>query len=130
MRPTHAAVASRRSTRVSVPTTSAREATPTFRRVRFNLSVVPSSTPPTEELEDDDIVEAAHLPQTFQHAFPASSLEPETTNMIFPPNHTFSDPLFVGGYPVQGQTPPQDTTRLQNSINDNEQLLAKLKAPI
>ena len=73
VRPAHAAVASRRSTRVFVPTTSAREATPIVRRVRFSPATHPSSTPLAEEEEDDDIVEASHLPQTFQHPLPASN---------------------------------------------------------
>ena len=34
----------------------------------------------------------------------------------------------MGGDPVQGQTPLQVATRLQNLINDNQQLLAELKA--
>ena len=66
----HTEMASRRSIRVSVPTAVAREATPTVRRVRFSPAAVPSGTPPQgeEEEEEDEIAEAAHLPQTFLHA--------------------------------------------------------------
>ena len=131
MRPAHAAIASRRSTHVSVPTTAAREATLTVRRVRFSPADVSSSTPPEEEEEEeDDIAEAAHLPQTFQHALPASNLEPGTTIPNFSPNHSFPDPLFVGGDLVQGHSPLQVAARLENSINDKQQLLAELKASI
>ena len=119
-RPTHAAVANCRSTCVSIPTTVAKEATPTVRRVRFSPATVPSNTQQEEEEEEgDDIAEIAHLPQTFHHALPTSSLEPSTTNLHFPPNHTFPVPLCVGGGGVQGQTPLQVAARLQNSINDN-----------
>ena len=90
MRSAHAAVASRRSTRVFVPTTAAKEATPIVRRVRFSPAFVPSSTPREEEEEEDDIVEAVQPPQYFQHALPASNLEPGTTNLNFPPNHSSS----------------------------------------
>ena len=127
----HTAVASRRSTRVFVPTAVAREATPTVRRVRFSPAAAPSSTPPQErEEEKDEIARAAHLPQFFLHALSSSSLEPGTTNLHFPPDHTFPDPLSMGGDLVQGQTPLQVAARLQTSINDNQQLLAKLKAAI
>ena len=132
LRPAHAAVACRRSIRVSIPTAAAREATQTIRRVRFSPAVVPSGTPrqEEEEEEEDDIAGAPHLPHTFHHALPASSLEPRTTNLHFPPDHTFPNPLSVGWNPVQGQTPLQVATRLQISINDNRQLLAELKATI
>ena len=125
-------MANRRSTEVSVPTAIAREATPTVRRVRFSPAAALSGTPPREEEEEeeDEIAGAAHLPQTFLHALPASSLEPETKNPNFPPDHTFPDPLSMGGDLVQGQTPLQVAARLQTSINDNQQLLAKLKAAI
>ena len=65
--PAHTAVVSRRYTRVLVPTAVAREATQTVRRVRFNLAIVSSGTPPQEEEaeEEDDIARVAHLPKTF-----------------------------------------------------------------
>ena len=121
-RPPHTAVVIRRSTRVPVPIAVAREATQTARRVRFSLATVSSGTPPQEEEaeEEDDIAGAAHLPQTFQHALPASSLELGTTNLHFPPDHTFPDLQNMGGGPVQGQTPLQVAARLQISINDNQ----------
>ena len=62
-RPAHMAVASRKSTRVSVPTGAAREATRTIRRVRFSLAAAPSDTPTQqEEEEEDEMAGAAHLP--------------------------------------------------------------------
>ena len=133
LRPAHVAVASRKSIRVSIPIAAATEATPTVRRVRFSPAAVPSGTPQQEEEEEeeeDDITGATHLPQTFHHALPTSSLEPGTTNLRFPPDHTFPDPIFVGRDPVQGQTPLLVAARLQNSINDNQQLLAELEAAI
>ena len=111
-----------------IPIAAAREATPTVRRVRFSPAATPSGTPQQEEEEEeDDIAGGAHLPQTFHHALPTSSLEPGTTNPHFPPDQTFPDPLCVGGDPVQGQTPLQVAA---GSINDNQQLLAELKATI
>ena len=104
-RPTHMAVASRKSTRVSVPIVAAREATRTIRRVRFSLAAAPSDTPTQqekEEEEEEEVSGAAHLPQTFQHALPTSSLEPSTTNLQIPPDHTFPDQTSMGGDPVQG----------------------------
>ena len=109
LRPVHVAVASRRSIRVSIPTAAVREAIPTVRRVRFSPAAVSSDTPQQEEEEEeeeeeDDIAEAAHHPQTFHHTLPTSSLEPGTTNLHFPPDHTFPDPIAVGGHiaaPVQ-----------------------------
>ena len=117
---------------MSIPTAAAREATQSVRRVRFSPVAVPLGTPQQEEEEDeeDDIVGAAHLPHTFHHALPASNLEPRTINLHFPPDHTFPDPLSVGGDPVQGKTPLQVAARLQTSIYDNQQLLAELKAAI
>ena len=98
----HAVVASRRSTRVFIPTTGATEATPIVRRVRFNPALVPSNTQLEEEEEAaDELAKAAHLPQTFHHALPTSSLEPGTTNLHFPPNHTFPDPLSRDGMPTR-----------------------------
>ena len=66
------------STRVH---TTAKKATQTVRRVRFSPLAVSSGTPQEgeeeeEEEEEDDIARAAHLPQTFHHALPTSSLEP------------------------------------------------------
>ena len=131
-RPAHTAVASRKSTRVPVPTVATREATQTVRRVRFSPAPAPSHTPPQqeEEEEEDDISGAANLPQTFQHALPASSSEPGTTNLQIPPDHTFPDPLSMGGDPVQCQNALQIAARLHNFLNDNQQLLAELKATI
>ena len=124
-----AAVASRRSIRVPIPTAAPKKSTPTLRRVRLSPAFALSDIPEQEEEEEgDDIAGAAHLPQTFHHALPTSNLEPGTTNLHSPPNHTFPDPLSVGRDPVQGQTTLQVATRLQNLINDNQQLLAELKA--
>ena len=104
LRPAHAAVASRRSIRVPIPTAAAKEATPTVRRVRFSPAAVPSGTPQEEEEEEeDDIAGAAHLPQTFHHALPTFSVETGTTNLHFPPDHTFPDPLSVGGTPCKAR---------------------------
>ena len=120
-RPAHMAVASRKSTRVSVPTRAARKATRTLRRVRFSLAAAPSHTPTQqqEEEEEEEMSGAAHLPKTFQHALPTSSLEPGTTILRIPPDHTFPDQTSMGGDPVQGQNALQIAARLQNSLNDN-----------
>ena len=126
--PTLAAVAARRSSRVSVPTTAGRQATPAVRRVRF---IPPAPlVPPTDEELEDEMAEAAHFPQSFQHIFPGSNLEPGTTNLNFPPSHTFPNSEPVGGDPVQHQTPLQVAARLQNTLNDSQELLGELKATI
>ena len=70
------------------------------------------------------------FPESFRHALPASSLEPGTTNLTLPPDHTFPDQPSMGGDPVQGQNVLQIAARLQTSLNDNQQLLAELKATI
>ena len=108
------AVASRKSTRVSVPTVAAREATRTIRRVRFSLAAAPFNTPTQQEdeEEEDEMAGAAHLPQPFQYALPASSLELGTTNLQIPPEHTFPDQTSMGADPVQGQSALQIAARL------------------
>ena len=131
-RPAHTAVASRKSIRVPVPAVAAREAIQTPRRVRFGPIAAPlyPTTQEEEEEEDDEVAGAAHLPHTFHHALPALSLEPGTTNLTIPPDHTFPDQPSMGGDPVQGQNVFQIAARLQTSLNDNHQLLAELKASI
>ena len=131
VRPAHAFVAARRSSRVTVPTAAVRQVTPTIRRVRFTPLVAPFATfPPSEEESEDENAKAAHLPQSFQHTFSRSSLEPGTTNLNFPPSHTFPNTEPVGGDPVQHQTPVQVATWLHNALNDSQELLGELKATI
>ena len=66
-RPAHTAVSSRKSTRVLVPTLEAREALQTPGRVRLSPAAAPLY-PATqqEEVEDDEVAGAAHLPQSFR----------------------------------------------------------------
>ena len=53
--------------------------------------------------DEDEVAGAAHLPQSFRQALPSSSLEPGTTNLTIPPNHTVPDQPSMGGDPVHGQ---------------------------
>ena len=57
-------------------------------------------------------------------------MEPGTTNLTIPPDHTFPDQPSMGGDPVQRQNALRIAARLQTSLNDNQQLLAKVKAAI
>ena len=98
----HTAVASRKSTRVLVPTLEAREALQTPRRVRLSPAAAPLYPTTQQELEEeeDEVAGATHLPQSFRQALPASSLEPGTTNLTIPPDHTFPDQPSMGEDPV------------------------------
>ena len=131
-RPVPAADANRRSTRVPIPIEAAREAIHNPRKVRVKPAAAPVHRPVHQESDDgeDDVADAPHLPQSFRQALPTSSLEPGTTNLEIPPSHTFPDQPVVGGDPVLGQNALQIAARLQTSLDDNQQLLAKLKAAI
>ena len=131
-RPALTAVASWKSTRVPIPTVAAREAIQTPRRVRVIPAAAPLHPPTQQESDEDEdeVAGASHLPQSFRQALPASNLEPGTTNLAIPPNHTFPDQPLMGGNPVHGQNVLQIAARLQTSLNDNQQLLSELKAAI
>ena len=131
-RPALTAEASRKSTRVPIPTVAAREAIHTPRKVRVRPAAAPLHPPIQQESDEDedDVAGAPHLPQSFRQALPSSSLEPSTTNQAIPPSHTFPDQPSMGGDPVHGQNVLQIATRLQTSMNDNQQLLSELKAAI
>ena len=104
-RPAPAAEASRKSTRVPIPIVAAREAIHTPRKVRVGPAAAPLRPPVQQESDEDEdeVAGASHLPQSFCHALPASSLEPGTTNLAIPPNHTFPDQPSMGGDLVHGQ---------------------------
>ena len=64
-RPAYTAVASRKSTRVPVPTLAAKEALQTPRRVRLSPAAAPlypTTQQEEEEEEDDEVTEAPHVP--------------------------------------------------------------------
>ena len=102
-RPVPEADASRRSTRAPIPTEAAREVIHTPRKVRVRPAAASVRRPVHQESDDgeDDVADAPHLSQSFRQALP-SSLEPGTTNLELPPNHTFPDQPVVGGDPVLG----------------------------
>ena len=95
------AFASRKSTRVPIPTLAAKKAVQTLERVRLSPAAAPlyPTTQQESEEDEDEVAGAAHLPQSFRQALHASSLEPGTTNLTIPPNHTFPD------QPSMGKTP-------------------------
>ena len=76
-RPALTAIASRKSTRVPIPTVAAREALHTPRRVRLSPAAAPlyPTTQQEAEEDEDEVAGAAHLPKSFRQALPASSLE-------------------------------------------------------
>ena len=116
----------RRSTRTSLPTAAARNATQPVRRVRF--ATVPDAIPLPAVTEDsDEEAETAHLPQSFRHSLPRSSLELGTTDLQHPPSHLFPEPPLGEGGSHTRETPLQIAARLQHSVNDNQKVLAELK---
>ena len=122
----HMAETVRRSTRTLVPTAAARDATPPMRKVRF--AVVPDAIPllaMTEGLDEE--AETTHLPQSFRHGLPRSSLEPCTTNLQYPPSHLFPEPLLGEGGPHTWETPLRIAARLQHFVDDNQKVLAEPK---
>ena len=92
-RPVPAAAASRKSTRIPIPTESARDAIHTPHKVRVSPVAAPVHSPTQQESDEDEdeVAGASHLPQNFRQALPTSSLEPGTTNLEISPSHTFPD---------------------------------------
>ena len=124
--PSHMAETVGRSTRTSVPTAAARDATPPARRVRF--AAVPDAIPlPAVTEGSDEEAEIAHLLQSFRHGLPRSNLEPGTTDLQHPPSHMFPIPPLGEWGPHRRETPLQIAARLQHSVDDNQKVLAELK---
>ena len=117
----------RRSTQTPVPTAAVREAAAPRQRVQFAPATDFVTTLDAPNDSDTD-VEAAHLPQSFRHGLPRSSLEPGTTNLLYPPSHLFLDPPLGEGEPQTRETPLQVAARLQHAVDDNQKVLAELKA--
>ena len=76
----------------------------------------------TEELEK------AHLPQPFLHGLPASSLEPDTTNLDHPPTYVFPEPLLEESVVPRNVSTLQTTTQLQHATGNLRHLVGELKA--
>ena len=101
----------RRSTLTHEPTAGVREAAAPRRRVQFAPATDFVTTLDAPNDSDTD-VEEAHLPQSFRHGLPRSSLEPRTNNLLYPPSHLFPDPPLGEGEPLTRKTPLQVAARL------------------
>ena len=120
----HYAMVQRRSTRPSVPTEAARQATeqqPT-RRVHFappTPAPHTESTPetadplfPTQDMqptrsgfESDKYAFKGKLPQSFPHRLPTSSLEPGTSALQCPPSNVFPEAPLGDGETLMQESP-------------------------
>ena len=140
------AMAQRRSTRVPQPTVAVQEAQPVKRRVKFTIptpqttlnrlttptpSVLPPLLPsPTTKSTGEEATDTAHLPQTFPHGLPPSSLEPGTTDQQYPPTPLFPEPPLGDGESPAMETPLQTVVHLRHATANLQHLIADLSASL
>ena len=140
------AMVQRRSVRTPRPTVIAREAPLLKRKVHFSAPTsapaipisratpFPSSLPPLlatpleVTFEEEEVV--AHLPQTFPHGLPTSSLEPGTTDQQYPPTSLFPEPPLGGEHDVNHETSLQTVVHLRHATLNLQQLIADLSASL
>ena len=97
-----------------------------------DLDPLTAPTPPLVRQEvpgvPDQYAYKERLPQSFPHGLPASSMEPGTTDLHFPPSNLFLEPPLGNGEHLQTETPLQTVAQLQAATKNLQELVVELAA--
>ena len=142
--PDQVAMMVRASKRTHQPSQAAREAAeqPTARRARIDPDPptkipTPSTGAPDPIANTQTYTEGVpgfqdgyeldgHLPQSFPHGLPPSSLEPGTSDMQFPPSNLFPESPLGDGEVLRQETLLQTMTQLRSAATNMQQLVSEL----
>ena len=94
------------------------------------LFPTPETQQTTPGFESDKYAFKGQLPQSFPHGLPTSSLEPDTSDLQFPPSNIFPRAPLGDGELLMRESPIQTMVQLRHATTNLQQLVAELSASL